>query len=74
VTVPPVPQGRLASGDIELARETFGDSGRPPAVPVMGLAMQMIAWPGEFCDALAGRSHFVIRFGNRDVGGSAAGD
>jgi pimeloyl-ACP methyl ester carboxylesterase len=63
-------QGRLAAGDIELAYETFGDPARPPVVLVMGLAMQMIAWPDEFCDALAGRGHFVVRFDNRDVGES----
>jgi pimeloyl-ACP methyl ester carboxylesterase len=63
-------QGRLAAGGIELAYETFGDPARPPVVLVMGLALQMIAWPDEFCDALAGRGHFVVRFDNRDVGES----
>jgi pimeloyl-ACP methyl ester carboxylesterase len=63
-------QGRVAVGDIELAYQTFGEPGDPPVVLVMGLAMQMIAWPGEFCAALAGRGHFVVRFDNRDVGES----
>jgi len=45
-------EGRLAAGDIELAYETFGDPGQPPVVLVMGLAMQMIAWPDEFCGAI----------------------
>src|SRR5215469_5722391 len=63
-------EGRLAAGDIELAYETFGDPGQPPVVLVMGLAMQMIAWPDEFCGALAERGHFVVRFDNRDVGAS----
>jgi pimeloyl-ACP methyl ester carboxylesterase len=63
-------QGRLAAGGIELAYETFGDPAQPPVVLIMGLAMQMIAWPDEFCDGLAGRGHFVVRFDNRDVGES----
>ena len=36
----------------------------------MGLGTQMIAWPDELCEDLAGRGHFVVRFDNRDVGGS----
>jgi pimeloyl-ACP methyl ester carboxylesterase len=28
----------------------------------------MIAWPEEFCDAIAARGHYVIRFDNRDSG------
>jgi pimeloyl-ACP methyl ester carboxylesterase len=63
-------QGRMAAGDIEIAYETFGDPGRPPVVLIMGLAMQMIAWPDEFCHALAGQGRLVVRFDNRDVGGS----
>ncbi len=36
----------------------------------MGLATQMIAWPDELCAGLARRGLFVVRFDNRDVGGS----
>ena len=36
----------------------------------MGLATQMIAWPDELCAGLARCGLFVIRFDNRDVGGS----
>jgi pimeloyl-ACP methyl ester carboxylesterase len=63
-------QGRAAANGIELAYETFGGADEPPVVLVMGLATQMIAWPDEMCEGLAGRGHFVIRFDNRDVGGS----
>ncbi len=63
-------QGRVAANGIELAYETFGGAGGPPVVLVMGLATQMIAWPDELCEGLAARGHFVIRFDNRDVGGS----
>jgi pimeloyl-ACP methyl ester carboxylesterase len=62
--------GRVAANGIELAYETFGDPGDPPVVLVMGLATQMIAWPDELCEALAGHGHFVVRFDNRDTGGS----
>ena len=62
--------GRVAANDIELAYETFGDPGAPPVVLIMGLAMQMIAWPDELCEGLARCGLFVVRFDNRDVGGS----
>jgi pimeloyl-ACP methyl ester carboxylesterase len=62
--------GRVASNGIELAYETFGDAGAPPVVLIMGLATQMIAWPDELCDGLARCGLFVVRFDNRDVGGS----
>jgi hypothetical protein len=62
--------GRVAANDIELAYETFGDASAPPVVLIMGLATQMIAWPDELCAGLARRGLFVVRFDNRDVGGS----
>jgi pimeloyl-ACP methyl ester carboxylesterase len=62
--------GRVAANGIELAYETFGDASAPPVVLIMGLATQMIAWPDEMCEGLARCGHFVIRFDNRDVGGS----
>jgi pimeloyl-ACP methyl ester carboxylesterase len=58
------------SDEIELCYETFGDRSDPPLLLVMGLATQMIGWPDEFCERLAERGFFVVRFDNRDVGRS----
>jgi len=58
------------SDSIELAYERFGDSADPAIVLVMGLGTQMIAWPDELCEDLAGRGFSVVRFDNRDVGES----
>jgi pimeloyl-ACP methyl ester carboxylesterase len=55
---------------ITLCYETFGDPGDPPALLVMGLGTQMVAWHEDFCTALAQRGFHVIRFDNRDVGRS----
>jgi pimeloyl-ACP methyl ester carboxylesterase len=55
---------------VTLCYETFGDPDDPPILLVMGLATQMIAWPEEFCEALAERSFCVVRFDNRDIGRS----
>jgi len=57
-----------AVGDLEFAYETFGDTGDPPLLLVMGLATQMLAWDEEFCELLAGHGFHVIRFDNRDIG------
>jgi pimeloyl-ACP methyl ester carboxylesterase len=56
--------------DVELCYETFGDPGDPAALLIMGLATQMVGWPDEFCEELAGRGFHVIRFDNRDIGRS----
>jgi pimeloyl-ACP methyl ester carboxylesterase len=61
---------RVPVGDLEIAYETFGERGDPPVLMVMGLGTQMIAWPDELCEQIAGRGHFVVRFDNRDVGAS----
>src|SRR6266576_5591907 len=68
-TVPTVgAAGTVAANGIEIAYETFGDPTQSPVLLVMGLGTQMIAWPDPFCAALAERSHYVIRFDNRDSG------
>jgi pimeloyl-ACP methyl ester carboxylesterase len=58
------------SDEIELCYETFGDPSDPTALLVMGLATQMLGWPEDFCEQLAGRGFHVVRFDNRDCGRS----
>jgi pimeloyl-ACP methyl ester carboxylesterase len=55
---------------ITLCYETFGDPSAPPVLLVMGLGTQMIAWDTRFCEDLASRGFFVVRFDNRDTGRS----
>jgi len=57
-------------GELELCYETFGDRSDPALVLIMGLGTQMIAWRDAFCEGLAARGFFVVRFDNRDVGRS----
>lgn len=65
-----VTSGRAPVGALELAYETFGSPGDPAVVLVMGLGTQMLGWPDEFCRSLTGAGFFVVRFDNRDIGGS----
>lgn len=53
---------------IELEVERRGDAQRPTIVLIMGLGMQLTAWPEEFVDALVARGFSVVRFDNRDAG------
>ena len=55
---------------VTLCYEAFGDSDDVPILLVMGLATQMIAWHEDFCEALAERGFYVVRFDNRDIGRS----
>jgi pimeloyl-ACP methyl ester carboxylesterase len=55
---------------IELCWDGFGDPDRPTLLLIMGLATQMIAWQEDFCERLAERGFYVMRFDNRDIGRS----
>src|ERR1700754_284571 len=62
---------RMATvGALDICYETFGDRQDPPLLLVMGLGTQMLGWPDAFCEALAARGFFVIRYDNRDAGRS----
>ncbi len=53
---------------ITIEYDTFGRPDADPLLLVMGLGQQLIAWDEDFCQAIADRGHFVVRFDNRDVG------
>jgi len=61
---------RIATNGIELEYEELGEEGAPVILLVMGLGAQMIWWDRDFCERLADRGYRVIRFDNRDIGGS----
>jgi pimeloyl-ACP methyl ester carboxylesterase len=58
----------VRANGITLAYDEFGARSNPVILLIMGLGTQMIAWPEEFCAALAARGFRVIRFDNRDIG------
>jgi pimeloyl-ACP methyl ester carboxylesterase len=55
---------------ITLCYETFGEPSNPTALLIMGLGTQMVAWHEDFCEQLAARGLYVVRFDNRDIGRS----
>ena len=59
---------RLRANGIDIEYDTFGDPKAAPLLLVMGLGAQMISWDEAFCEQLADRGFYVIRFDNRDSG------
>ncbi|MBS7701839.1 alpha/beta fold hydrolase [Chelatococcus asaccharovorans] len=53
---------------IDLAWDSFGHEGDPAILLIAGLGVQMIRWAVPFCEDLAARGYYVIRFDNRDAG------
>jgi pimeloyl-ACP methyl ester carboxylesterase len=59
---------QFSANGLRIEVETLGDPGDPAVLLIMGLGMQLVAWPEEFCRALVDAGYFVIRFDNRDTG------
>ena len=43
-------------------------AGKPAVLLIMGLGLQLIAWPADLVQGLEAAGYRVIRFDNRDVG------
>ena len=59
---------KVQSNGIEIEYEEFGNPDAPVLLLIMGLGMQLLAWPKPFCELLVAAGYRVIRFDNRDVG------
>jgi pimeloyl-ACP methyl ester carboxylesterase len=57
----------LPSG-IRIEYLVSGPADAPPVVLIMGLGMQLVAWPPALVDGLVARGLRVVRFDNRDAG------
>jgi pimeloyl-ACP methyl ester carboxylesterase len=56
---------------VDICYQTFGDAGDEAMLLIMGLGGPMTWWDTEFCQLLAERGYFVIRYDNRDTGRSS---
>jgi pimeloyl-ACP methyl ester carboxylesterase len=59
---------KVAANGLSIEVEDHGPAGADPLLLIMGLGMQLVAWPGDFVAALVARGFRVIRFDNRDIG------
>ncbi len=60
----------VRANGIEICYQSLGDPGAPAILLIMGLGMQLVAWPDAFCIGLVERGFRVVRFDNRDAGHS----
>jgi len=58
----------MTAAPLHIEYESLGDPSHPAIVLIMGLGMQLMAWPDAFCQALVARGYRVLRFDNRDCG------
>jgi pimeloyl-ACP methyl ester carboxylesterase len=59
---------RVDANGTAIEVEDFGPPDRPAVLLVMGLGMQLVAWPDAFVEALVAAGYRVVRFDNRDIG------
>lgn len=59
---------QVSANGISLEVDDRGPPDGAPLVMIMGLGMQLVAWPDGFVDLLVERGFRVIRFDNRDIG------
>jgi proline iminopeptidase len=58
----------LRCNGLDIEYESLGDPAAPAILLIMGLGMQLVAWPDGFCGHLIERGFRVIRYDNRDAG------
>jgi pimeloyl-ACP methyl ester carboxylesterase len=63
---------KLKANGIDIEVEDTGadgsQAGRPVVLLIMGLGMQLVAWPPALVQALVDAGYRVIRHDNRDIG------
>jgi pimeloyl-ACP methyl ester carboxylesterase len=59
---------QVSANGISLEVDDRGPPDGAPLVMIMGLGMQLVAWPEGLVDLLVERGFRVIRFDNRDIG------
>jgi pimeloyl-ACP methyl ester carboxylesterase len=59
---------KIRANGIQVEVEVSGDPAAPAVLLIMGLGMQLIAWPPAFVQALEDAGFRVVRFDNRDIG------
>ena len=58
----------LPQRGLHLEVESHGRDSDPAVILIMGLGMQLVAWPPEFIELLVAAGRRVIVFDNRDIG------
>ena len=59
---------KISANGLSIEVDDQGPPGGPPLLMIMGLGMQLVAWPDDLVQMLVARGFRVIRFDNRDIG------
>jgi pimeloyl-ACP methyl ester carboxylesterase len=59
---------QIDANNLTLEYDVSGPENAPPILLIMGLGMQLIAWPDALVAQLVAKGFRVIRFDNRDIG------
>ncbi len=59
---------QVRANNIEIEVEQHGDPSHPAVLLIMGLGMQLVAWPPTVIEPLVQAGYRVITFDNRDIG------
>lgn len=59
---------KVSAHGVEIEVDDRGPPDGEPLLTIMGLGMQLVAWPDEMVELLVARGFRVIRFDNRDAG------
>ena len=59
---------KVQANGISLEVDDQGPRDGEPLLLIMGLGMQLVAWPDELVSMLVARGFRVIRYDNRDIG------
>jgi len=59
---------QVSANGVKIEVDVHGPASGEPLLMIMGLGMQLTAWPDGLVDALVARGFRVIRFDNRDIG------
>ncbi len=60
----------VKNGSVEIYTESFGNAEDVPVLLIAGAMAPSVFWETHFCEYLADRGYYVIRFDNRDIGKS----
>lgn len=63
----------LPSRGLDICYRLDGPADAPAVVLIMGLGMQLVAWPQALVDGLVDAGYRVLRLDNRDIGRSGSG-
>lgn len=59
---------RVTANGLQIEVDDTGGEGRPVILLIMGLGMQLVAWPTAFVQQLVDAGFRVVRHDNRDIG------